>query len=83
MPDIGEIALWGPIMKIQRLDEVTSIPEPRDLSPEELKEAYALAKAAFTAEDLQKYTELDDGVPLEEMLAEMEAIQNQADQGTA
>jgi hypothetical protein len=70
-------------MKIQKLDEVTSIPEPRELSPEELKEAYALAKAAFTAEDLQKYTELDEGVPLEELLAEMETIQKQADQGTA
>ena len=31
-----------------RLEDITSIPEPREYSPEELKEAYALAKAAFT-----------------------------------
>jgi hypothetical protein len=70
-------------MKIQKLEEVTSMPEPRELSPEELKQAYALAKAAFTAEDLQKYTDLDEGVPVDDLLAEMEAIQKQADQGGA
>ncbi len=64
-------------MKIQRLSELTSWPEFRELSPEELKEAYALAKAAFTAEDLQRYTELDEGVPAEDVLAELEEIQNQ------
>jgi hypothetical protein len=64
-------------MKILRPSEVTSWPKPRELSPEELAEAYALAKAAFTAEDLQRYTELDEGVPAEEVLAELEEIQQQ------
>jgi hypothetical protein len=64
-------------MKIQRLSEVTSLPEFRELTPEELKEAYALARAAFTAEDLQRYTELDEGVPAEEVLAELEELQRQ------
>jgi hypothetical protein len=71
-------------MKILRLSEVT--PEFwrdfefRELSPEELKEAYALAKAAFTAEDLQRFTELDTGVPAEDFLAELEELQKQFDQ---
>jgi hypothetical protein len=69
-------------MKIQRLSEVTSLPEFRELSPEELKEAYALAKAAFTAEDLQGYTELDEGVPFEEVLAELEEIHKRFSQRT-
>ncbi|HEY7427528.1 MAG TPA: hypothetical protein VH682_25065 [Gemmataceae bacterium] len=51
--------------------------EFRELSPEELKEAYALAKASITAEDLQGYTELEEGVPAEEVLAELEEMQKQ------
>ena len=70
-------------MKILRPEEVTTFPEPRELSPEEMKEVYALARAAFTAADLQRYTELDEGVPSDEILAEMEEVQKQADQGTA
>ena len=73
-------------MKIQRLEDVTSIPEPRELSPEELKEAYALARAAFTADDLYECIEAalnpDEGADAEELLAEMEENQRQADQRT-
>ena len=65
-----------------RPEEVTSFPETRDLSPEELKEAYALARAAFTAEDLHRYTEKLQGVPAEEVLRELEEAQKQFDQGT-
>jgi len=67
-------------MKILKPSEVTTFPPPRDLSPEELAEAYALAKAAFTAEDLQRYTELDEGIPAEEVLAELEEAQKHFDQ---
>lgn len=69
-------------MKITRLSELTSWPEFRELTPEEEAQAYALARAAFTAEDLQRYTEeLDDGVPAEEVLAELEEQQRRADRG--
>ncbi len=67
-------------MKILRPEEVTSFPEPRDLTPEELKQAYALARAAFTAEDLQRYTEVLDGVPAEDVLRELEEAQRQFEQ---
>jgi hypothetical protein len=67
-------------MKVLRPEEVTSFPEPRNLSPEELKEAYALARAAFTADDLQRYTEVLDGVPAEEVLEELEKTQKQLEQ---
>jgi hypothetical protein len=70
-------------MKILRPEEVTVFPEFRELSPEELKEAYALGRAAFTAEDLQRYTELDEGVPVEQVIAELEEAQKRADQGPA
>ncbi len=69
-------------MKILRPEEVTVFPELRELTPEEIQEAYALARAAFTAEDLQRYTELDEGIPVEEVLAEMEEAQRRADQRT-
>lgn len=68
-------------MKILRPEEVTSemIAKLRydELSPEELKEVYALARAAFTAEDLQRYTEVDEGVLAEDVLREMEEAQKQ------
>ena len=67
-------------MKILRPEEVTVFPEIWDLTPEELKEAYRLARESFTAADLQKYTELDEGIPFEEVLAELEEAQRQFDQ---
>jgi hypothetical protein len=75
-------------MKIVRPEEITDFAaffkkEWRELTPEELKEAYALARASFTAADLQKYTELDEGVPAEELLAELEELQEQFDQGAS
>ncbi|HJT76460.1 MAG TPA: hypothetical protein VJ739_04590, partial [Gemmataceae bacterium] len=67
-------------MKILRPEEVTTFPPFRELTPEELKEAYRLARESFTAADLQKYTELDEGIPFEEVLAELEEAQRQFDQ---
>ena len=52
----------------------------RELTPEELKEAYALARAAFTAGDLQQFTELDEGVPAEDVMRELEELEYQLDQ---
>jgi hypothetical protein len=66
-------------MKILRPEEITELPPFRELTPEELAEAYALARAAFTAADLQKYTELDEGVPAEEVIAELEEAQKKYD----
>jgi hypothetical protein len=39
-----------------------------------LKAIYAAARRAFTAADLQKYTEIEEGVPANSVLAELEAI---------
>jgi hypothetical protein len=68
------------LVKILRPEEVTAFPKTRELTPEELREAYRLARESFTAADLQKYTELDEGIPFEEVLAELEEAQRQSDQ---
>jgi hypothetical protein len=39
------------------------------------KEIYAAARRAFTAADLQKYTEFEEGIPFEQIIADLEAIQ--------
>jgi hypothetical protein len=80
-PSLSSIHLlpFGGSMKIQRLEDVTTWPEFREFTAEEMKEAYALARAAFTADDLQKYTELDEGVPFEEVLEELETILKEKD----
>ena len=39
-----------------------------------LQAIYAKARRDFTAADLQKYTEIEDGVPLEKIIGEMEEI---------
>ena len=67
-------------MRTLRPEEVTGNLEFREYTPEELQEAYALSRAAFTAADLQRYTEVDEGIPVEEVLAEMEAALKQAEQ---
>jgi hypothetical protein len=73
-------------MKILRPEEVTSETVFKyECTPEEEAEVYRLAREAFTAADLQKYTEpLDDGVPAEDVLREMEEQQARIDpQGKA
>ena len=39
-----------------------------------LKEIYSAARRAFTAADLQKYTEIEEGIPMRQVLAELEAV---------
>jgi hypothetical protein len=68
-------------MKILRPEEVKSFPEFRNYTPDEVAEAYVLARAAFTAEDLQRFTEVDDTIPFEEILAAIEEKQRKIDQG--
>jgi hypothetical protein len=41
---------------------------------DDLKTIYAKVRRAFTAADLQKYTEIEEGIPVEQVIAEMEAI---------
>ena len=41
---------------------------------ESLKSIYAKRRRSFTAADLQKYTEVEEGIPAEQVLAELEAI---------
>jgi hypothetical protein len=39
-----------------------------------LREIYARARQEFSAADLQKFTEIEDGIPAEQVLAKMEEI---------
>jgi hypothetical protein len=39
-----------------------------------LKEIYAQARKEFTAADLQKFTEIEEMIPAEEVLADMDRI---------
>lgn len=71
-------------MKIYRMGEkIDWKPEMfLPLTPEQEKEAKALIDASFTAEDLQLFTEICEDIPLEQLLAEMEAmIQNSKPKG--
>ena len=45
-----------------------------------VKAIYAAARKQFTAADLQRYTELEEGIPVEDILAQMEAVQRQETQ---
>jgi hypothetical protein len=51
-----------------------AIPILRVKKGDSLKTIYAKARKAFTAADLQKYTVIEEGIPAEQVLAEMEAI---------
>jgi hypothetical protein len=39
-----------------------------------LEALYANMRREFTAADLQKYTEIEEGIPLKQVIAEMEEI---------
>jgi len=54
----------------------------RDFTPEELAVVYQAFRATFTAEDLQRYTELDEGYSAEDFLRELEQTQQQFDMRT-
>jgi hypothetical protein len=41
----------------------------------ELQAIYDRVRREFSAADLQKYTEIEKGIPLEKVIADMEAIQ--------
>lgn len=51
-----------------------AIPVLRVKKGASLKAVYAAARRAFTAADLQKYTEVEEGIPAEQVLAELEAV---------
>ncbi len=59
------------------------IPEPVPLTAEEKAAILAKAKAAFTAADLQRFTEIEESIPFEEVVKMMrkkvqEAVQKKA-----
>jgi hypothetical protein len=75
-------------MKKYRQEEITPellISLPYDeLSPEEVKEIFLFADANFTPENLKRFSELlEEGVPADKVLAEMEEMQKQFDSAKA
>jgi hypothetical protein len=40
-----------------------------------LRQIYAKYRQEFTAADLQQYTEMEEGIPVDQIVADMEAIQ--------
>jgi hypothetical protein len=64
-------------MRIITPEDLTTFQEPRDLTPEEIKGALALSRAAFTAEDLRRYTELDEGICADDVIGAMEELEKQ------
>ena len=54
------------------------LPNRMPLSEDELRAAYAAARAKFSAADLQLYTVEEEGIPLGQVIAEMKEIHRQA-----
>jgi hypothetical protein len=73
------MALWRgmnrwnkePRMPKKKKDAIPRLVVPKNAT---LKQIYAIAKKEFTAADLQKYTEIEPLVPMEQVLADMERI---------
>ena len=49
--------------------------QTKNKKDKDLQALYAKARQEFTAADLQKYTVIEKGIPLEKVIAEMESIQ--------
>src|SRR5260370_7723541 len=57
-----------------REHQIGTIPVLRVKKGASLKAIYTAARRAFTAADLQKYTEIEEGTPARQVLADLEAI---------
>jgi len=57
----------------------TPVPVLRIKKGDSLKAIYAKARRAFTAADLQKYTELEEGIPARQVVEELEAIDREVE----
>ena len=57
-----------------------AIPRLRVKKDDSLRTIYAKARRAFTAADLQKYTEIEEGIPMEQIIADMGAIHREETQ---
>jgi hypothetical protein len=66
------------IAMAKRKNEKSHLHPPQE--DEEREVLYAKMRQQFTAADLQKYTEIEPGVPLENVIAEMEQIHRQTKQ---
>jgi hypothetical protein len=66
-------------MELIRPEQAQRFPDVKELSADELKQAYELSKAEFTAADLQRYTEEEEGVSGEEILRRLEEQQQRLD----
>ena len=53
-------------------------PEPCPLSPAERAAILAKLKAEFSAADLQRFTEVEEGIALEDVIKELEGIDRTA-----
>ncbi len=63
-------------MRLIRIEDYKGEPLHYDpLTPEEEAQVYALGRESFTASDLQKFTEVDVEIPIEDVLADMEEQQ--------
>ena len=56
------------------------VPILRISKGDSLKTIYAKAQRAFTAADLQKYTEVEEGIAASQVLAELEALDRELDE---
>lgn len=53
------------------------VPTLRVKESDTLRQVYAKARRALTAADLQKYTEIEDGIPARDILADLKALDKQ------
>jgi hypothetical protein len=56
-------------------------PEPYPISPEKRAELLAKLKAGFTAADLQRFTEVEEGISFEAVIKELEQIADRRARG--
>jgi len=62
------------VMAKRKTDGTRQSREQKAAEAKKLKALYARMRKKFTAADLQKYTEIEVGIPAEQVLAQMEEI---------
>ena len=72
---VGERRFQIPRSRVGLMREIAEVAMKKEWTPEERAAIEAKYKAEFTAADLQKYTEEDDVVPLEDLIKELKEKQ--------
>jgi hypothetical protein len=79
---MNQVNTRGEVCKMDTQNRPEYYPEPCPVSPEERAAIIAKLKAEFSAADLQRFTEVEEGIALEDVIKQLEQIDRETSHGS-